>query len=64
MKKKRPEYVRCILAERITAWCGRNVCAEWYFSDINHAALHRKAEGRLLVCPECAEVVSKLLLRK
>jgi len=34
---------------------------EWAFASIEHAVLHRKGAGRLLVCLECAKVISEYL---
>jgi hypothetical protein len=63
----RPEYVTCIQhthAERKgTTWCGRPLgpLGEFCFVDIDHAAYERLRGGRLLVCPECARIVTERL---
>ena len=61
----RPDYVHCILREYgehpVMSWCGRNVSAEFHFMDIDHAVFNAEQEGRLLICPECAEIVKEFL---
>lgn len=60
---RRPDYIKCVKAdkERQLSWCGRNLCMEWAFASIEHAVLHRKGAGRLLVCSKCAKVISEYL---
>ena len=64
----RPDYICCVLTglatgpEHNKTWCGQDwPGAPFVFLDANHAALTRRGEGRLLVCPECAEAISKTL---
>lgn len=59
---RRADYIFCVTdeANKGKAWCGRSLIG-WNFVDIDHAAMHGRKQGRLLVCPECrASIVSAL----
>jgi hypothetical protein len=61
-----PEYFKCILKDTYEnskrSWCGRhNIHMEFYFFNIDHAALTRERKDRCLVCQECRAKVIELL---
>lgn len=60
----RPDYVKCIRQTREgrkhMSWCGQNI-ASFAFVNIDHAAHNAENQGRLLICPSCAEAISTLL---
>ncbi len=61
-----PDHVKCVihtdLPRKGTTWCGRkHYNMEWLFTDVDHAALTREQESRLLVCPECRNAIVKAL---
>lgn len=57
----RPEYVKCIAHDHAElkneSWCGRFVGMEFHFQGADHAAEHRRQQGRLVACPECVEAI-------
>jgi hypothetical protein len=61
---RRPEYVSCVLLGRADqkhrTWCGRQELG-FAFVDAGHAALHVHQRGRLLVCQECADALTKVI---
>lgn len=64
--KMRPDYIVCVLTgyasgpEAKRTWCDK-VDMGYTFLDASHAALARRNQERLLVCPECAKAISKVL---
>ena len=61
----RPEWIKCI---RLTpdgevARCGRRIgMYDWAFLNIVHAVNTSATEGRLTVCPDCANPIIKALI--
>lgn len=43
------------------AWCGAYTVGLFTFLNFDHAVGEVLREGRLLVCPDCVEAVSRLL---
>ena len=65
---QRPEWVKCVLADVSEhhpsfgkTWCGQPRGLEFYFQNIDHAALNGQGKGRLVVCEECLAVIVKAL---
>lgn len=57
------EEAKCIEREDKSkrSWCGKPTF-DFVFKGSEHAVMARAQEARLLVCPECAQVVSATLL--
>lgn len=55
------EWIKCIEDVGKISWCGVYVGMDWAFTDITHAAIHMRNDGRLLACPNCVEKVIKAL---
>jgi hypothetical protein len=56
-----PEWIKCIRDNhednKGLSWCRRMVSGEWTFTDIDHAAMNGRNQGRLVACPECVKAV-------
>lgn len=39
------------------AWCGEQTGGMFFFTDVDHAAINARNEGRLVPCPKCLEQV-------
>jgi hypothetical protein len=67
-KKVRPDYIVCVLTgmeagpDVNKTWCGdTSINANFTFINASHAALARRNQDRLLVCPKCAKAISTTL---
>ncbi len=72
----RPDYVHCVRTgawnkpedqggqPETTSWCGRETRREFAFVDPTHAVLNAKADGRLLICPECSTAILEQLKKQ
>jgi hypothetical protein len=47
--------------ETSKSWCGRDLYMTFRFTDIDHAALNGRRDGRLLVCKDCLKLVVSAL---
>ena len=58
MTKERPHYITCIRdPDLVRTWCGHKISLQFTFVDIEHALVNARNKGRLLTCPECAQVI-------
>ncbi len=60
----RPEYVRCVRRNSLETWCDRQApegSHEFFFVDPTHAINNAYVGGRLLICPECANEMTRAI---
>lgn len=44
----------------VFALCGAPISGLWHFQSVSHAFLTRQQEGRLMICPECLEIIKRV----
>ncbi len=60
----RPDNVHCVkldVAESEESWCGKWIATKFHFMSVDHALSEAANNGRLLICPECADKIGGTL---
>ncbi len=62
----RPENVHCVkldVAESEESWCGRRIVVEFHFVSTDHALINADRNGKLMICPDCADRIADALTK-